>query len=441
MRRFFRFALVQRFFITIREEGLKSALRKANTYVRMQLRRSAPSALKPEPEQPSNEGEHMYLSATWQKLAQENAFHVLNAPAVHQKQRKIALIGDLNLPQCRKYRIEQLAELWAAHGIDVRYSHYQDIPRCVGALQDATHLMEYRLQTTPLTAMYRYEARRLRLPILYDLDDPLFSVSAYETYANMKVLDPALKRHFLAEAPKYLEMMNGADILTVSTPNMIEHTKLYTQRPVYMRRNFADSSTLRDGARAMSAAQSAKNDDGAFRVAFASGSQGHEADFAILKDDMVEFLGADPNRRLMILGHFDKSMLPVDLMEQIETHPFTTYDTYLETLANADCAVMPLVDDAFNRCKSAVRVIDASSVGVPSIVGQVCDMEAMVRDGETGHVVNQDTGWCAAMTSLAADTTNAAAMGQAARHDLETRWADPTGDHIISPEVVAWVKG
>ena len=34
--------------------------------------------------------------------------------------------------------------------------------------------------------MYLYEARRLRLPVLYDLDDPLFSISAYETYENMK---------------------------------------------------------------------------------------------------------------------------------------------------------------------------------------------------------------------------------------------------------------
>ena len=54
--------------------------------------------------------------------------------------------------------------------------------------------MFYRGLNTPLFSMYFYEARRLRLPVLYDLDDPLFSVSAYETYANMKALPETTRR-------------------------------------------------------------------------------------------------------------------------------------------------------------------------------------------------------------------------------------------------------
>ena len=37
------------------------------------------------------------------------------------KARRIAMIGDINLPQCRKYRVEQLAELWAGQGVDYGY--------------------------------------------------------------------------------------------------------------------------------------------------------------------------------------------------------------------------------------------------------------------------------------------------------------------------------
>ncbi|MGJ8615492.1 MAG: glycosyltransferase [Sulfitobacter sp.] len=321
------------------------------------------------------------------------------------------------------------------------YSHYQDVPRCTSILQDATHMMEYRLQTTPTTAMYRYEARRLRLPILYDLDDPLFSVSAYATYENMKALHPSYKRHFLAEAPKYLEMMNGADILTVSTPGMVEHTRFYSPRPVYMRRNFADIATLEDGTLAMTAANGSAPQDDLFRVAFASGSQGHEADFAILESEMIAFLDADPSHRLMILGHFNIDLLPEALQTQVETHPFSTYETYLKTLASADCAVMPLVDDAFNRCKSAVRVIDAASVGVPSIVNKVSDMANMVLHEKTGLIAHTSAGWGEALATLAADRNSTRAMGQAARHDLETRWAGLAEDHIIAPEVMEWVKG
>lgn len=442
MRRFFRLALIQRFVSSVREEGFGPAATKARLYISRRLRgisSSTVGGIDPVTGLPRHVGDHMYLSTVWQKLAQQEAFHVQAAPATLAKRRKIALIGDINLPQCRKYRVVQMVEFWEAQGVDVSISNYLDVPRSTNILQDATHLMEYRLQNTPTCGMYRYEARRLRLPVLYDLDDPLFSVSAYETYENMKALDPAFKRHFLGEAPKYLEMMNGADVLTVSTPGMVAHTQQYTRRPVYLRRNFADSITLADGARAMAGARSGTGDDDLFRAVFASGSQGHEIDFEMIADQVTDFLDASRAHRLMILGHFNTDLLPKALRDQVETHPFSTYETYLDTLATADCAVMPLMDDAFNRCKSAVRVIDAASVGVPSIVGTVSDMANMVTDGETGLIAQRTQDWGTALAALAADRKATRAMGSAARHDLETRWSGQPADHIISPQVMEWV--
>lgn len=379
-----------------------------------------------------------YLAGIWQTLAREGAFHLSQSPALVSQRRKIALISDMNLPQCRKYRVEQLAEFWRARDVDVDYAHYTDVARCVSILQEATHLMEYRLQTMPVTAMYRYEARRLRLPVLYDLDDPLFSVSAYETYENMKAVEPELKAHFVAEAPKYLEMMNGADILTVSTPGMAEHTRLLTARPVHVRRNFADQITLKAGRAAL---QAPRPEDGLFRVCFASGSRGHEVDFALIADQVIAFLAEDDNRRLMILGHFDTKLLPEALRNRVETHGFSNYETYLQTLARADCALMPLTDDIFNQCKSAVRVIDAASVGVPSIVGTVGDMQAMVAPEKTGFIARTPQDWGTALETLARDPAAARALGQAARTDLEQRWSSSDAAHIIDPEVIEWVTG
>ncbi|OED50702.1 hypothetical protein AB838_01135 [Rhodobacteraceae bacterium (ex Bugula neritina AB1)] len=427
---------MRRFATSIREEGARAALRKARIYTSMRLRGISPSVLAG-PGQGQMQTDQNYLAGIWQTLAQTEAFHVTR-PAVLQGRRKIALIGDLNLPQCRKYRIEQLAEFWQAQDVDLDYAHYQDVPRCAEMLQSATHLMEYRLQTMPVTAMYRYEARRLQLPVLYDLDDPLFSIAAYETYENMKAIEPELKAHFIAEAPKYLEMMNGADMITVSTPGMAEHTRLLTPRPVHVRRNFADAATLADGRAAM---QGAKPDDGLFRVCFASGSRGHEVDFELIADQITAFLAGADNRRLMILGHFDMGLLPEGLRDRVEITGFSTYAKYLRSLARADVAVMPLTDDLFNRCKSAVRVIDAASCGVPAVVGTVGDMANMVTHGETGFVARTGADWLQSLEALAQDRDAARAMGQAARVALETRWSGAPEPHIIDPDVLAWVKG
>lgn len=429
--------LIRRFSTTARQDGFSCALGKAWRYAFRRLRGQGPSTVAPSSDHRVDPSA-LYLGPVWQELAQHNGFHISATPAVLQRRRQIALIGDLNLPQCRKYRVEQLATFWQARGVEFTYAHYEDIPRATSILQQATHLFEYRLKTTDVTQMLRYEARRLRLPVLYDLDDPLFSVSAYGTYGNMAAVDPSLKTHFLNEAPKYLSMMNGADVLSVSTPGMIAHTGLYSPRPTYLRRNFADWQTLTNGARAM---QTDRPDDGCFRVAFASGSLGHEMDLAEILQGLSAFVQADPKRRLMLMGHVDSKILPNGLDKQIERFKFTDYGAYLNALACADCAVMPLSDDVFNGCKSAVRVLDAAAVAVPSIVGSIGDLAAVVRHGETGLVVGADLRWIEALEVLAQDLTYTRNLGRTARKDIETHWSGKAEPHIISPELVRWVEG
>jgi len=426
---------LSRFSRAIREEGLSGALARTKQYVSNRMAGRGYSALirsgRERPKAPSE-----YLSSLWLDLAENDGFHISQPPAILNKRRKIAMIGDLNLPQCRKYRVEQLDEIWRLADVEYIYSHYEDVTRSTTIMQDATHVMFYRLATTPLTSMLNYEARRLRLPILYDLDDPLFSVSAYGTYENMKALPVWRKTHFMNEAPKYLDVMNSADMISVSTPGMQAHAGLYSTRPVLMRRNFADQQALEAGTRAI---QSRTKRDG-FRVAFASGSQGHEIDFNLIADDVTGFLSEGGDRKLVILGHFDRKLLPAELRSQVETHPFRDYETYLRTLSTVDCAVMPLTDDIFNRCKSAVRVIDAASVGVPSIVGSVSDMAEVVDHGRSGLVLNATDGWAEALDRMARDRSETAEMGRVARELLESRWSARLDAPVVDPELIRWVK-
>lgn len=429
-------ALARRFRNTLREEGAAIALGKARTYLGMRLRRVAPSALGLHGRGIARRDDQ-YLHGIWQSLARQDAFHICESPAVQRKRRQIAMIADLNLPQCRKYRVEQLAQFWRARGVEFEYAHYLDVPRASQIMQQATHLMEYRLQATPVTEMLRYEARRLRLPILYDLDDPLFSVSAYETYGNMDALDANLKAQFLAEAPKYLSMMNGADAISVSTPGMAAHAGQYTARPIFLRRNFADEETLLAGKQAM---RKIPGDTGDFIVAFASGSQGHEVDLAEILEPLCAFIAGDTSRKLLVLGHFDVSHLPASIHAQVKAVKFASYPKYLAQLAQADCAVIPLCDDIFNRCKSAVRVLDASSVGVPSIVSAVGDLSEVVQHEKTGLVARSPNDWGDALEAFHRRQGDAARMGRAARQELEARWSGQAAPHVISPELLSWVE-
>lgn len=427
------FRLARRFTQYAKEEGLRAATRRALIWWRYAGSGQRPSIA---PEVTAGHGGLSAFfrsenSSFWTETAEKTAFCVSTPPILRQTP-KIAMIGDLNLPQCRKYRVEQLAEIFAVAEADYVFSHYEDLPRCIDIMQDATHLLLYRLRSHPHVTRHLYEARRLKLPILYDIDDPLFSVPAYATYGNMAALPPELKAHFIDEAPHYADIMNMADAVSVSTPALRDHAAEFTTRPVFLRRNFADAATLE--ARPLPPAEEAKD----FRLCFASGSHGHEIDFAEIEADVMRFLSRGADRKLVILGHFDTKRLPTEIRSQVETHRFTDYAGYLSHLASCDAAVMPLADDLFNRCKSGVRVIDAASVGVPSLVGRVSDMQALVEDGRSGRVLGAGADWAQALEDLVRDPGLARQMGRKARADLEANWSARKDAPVIDPEMIRW---
>lgn len=430
--RIFRRDRILRFFEVWRSEGGWSALAATFRQLAMAAQGQVPTVV-------SASGTTLVpgtcaLTAVWTDLARNDAFHVTVAPAVNRRRRHVAMIGDLNLPQCKKYRVEQLDELWNEAGVGYTYAHHEDIPRCLDILQGATHLMLYRLRQSSVVEMYLYEARRLRIPIIYDIDDPLFSFSAYETYSNGAGIDARMRRQLIDQSPAYLATMMQADMLTLSTPGLVELAGLHCPRQAYLRRNFADRPTLELGGVAMRAAPSKKG----FTLVFASGSQGHELDLLSIADALEDFLAGDPSRTLLILGTFDQARLPQTVAERTVMRPFADYPSYLRALASADCAILPLCDDAFNRCKSAVRVIDAASVGVPSVVGTVGDGGAVVRDGVTGFTVAAG-GWRDAFETFARDPLMATQLGREARRDLETRWAVSQRAPIVDPAFLAEV--
>ncbi len=427
---------LRKFLAVLRRDGPGEAFRRAVYYGRLLLFNQGRSGLD-RPSAPRGRD----FEPFWERVATEGAFRV-TTPALISGRRRIAVIGDLNLPQCRKYRVEQLHDLWAKGGVDVAHAHFADFPRSADILQSASHVLFYRLALDPQTSAYLYEARRLGLPVIYDIDDPLFSVPAYATYGNAERISPHLRAHFLSQAPLYAAMMNACDAVSVSTPALRDHAACFTQRPVFVRRNFADGESLDRGRRAaglLAHRAAAKDGAGPFTIAFASGSNGHEADFDTIAAAVATFLSARADRRLMILGRFDLAHLPEAIRARTILRPFLDYDAYLQALAGADCAIMPLADDLFNRCKSGVRLIDASAVGVAAIVSDVGDAPALIRPGETGLVVGRGQSWAAALEQMAADRAATAQMGTRARHHLETGWSARLEPPIVDPALLGWV--
>lgn len=69
-----------------------------------------------------------------------------------------------------------------------------------------------------------------------------------------------------------------------------------------------------------------------------------------------------------------------------------------------DLAIAPLQDDDFTRCKSDIKFLDYSAIGVPGIYSRVAPYENTVRHLETGYLASNDTeSWVEALDRMIED--------------------------------------
>jgi len=366
------------------------------------------------------------LGALWQDLARLGAFHAAPLPGPP----RIVVMMPAGLPQVRLYRAEALAHLWP--GTEVRIFTTGQGRAAALALQDATRLVLSRLAMGEEVACLLYEARRLGLPVACDLDDPLISIPALAGHRALAGLSRAERAESLRAAPGVLALMAACDAVTVSTPAMAAEVRRFLPRaPVWISRNAAPPRAL--------AFQPRPRPPGPLRLAFATGSRGRGPDIAEMAAPLGDFLSRHPEARLSILGPCVPRDLPAPVAARATFHPACGYGDYLGLLGQADAVLLPLADDPFNACKSAVRVIDAFATARPVIASPVGEAAAAIAPGETGFLARTPQDWADALAALS-DPGRAQAMGQAGRAWLEAQ-RTPGAPGLTALEFLDWGRG
>lgn len=89
--------------------------------------------------------------------------------------------------------------------------------------------------------------------------------------------------------------------------------------------------------------------------------------------------------------------------DRIEWHPWTQYVAYAYKLAtlNLDIGLCPLIDNEFNKHKSAIKYFEYSVMGIPTIASDMPPYSP-VMTSESALMVNPD-GWYDAMERLISD--------------------------------------
>jgi hypothetical protein len=279
--------------------------------------------------------------------------------------RFVLIIGDLNLPQCKKYRVVQKVEALEQAGIPANYSHWLDIPRCTMLMQTATAVILYRVKQDELISAYCDEARRLGIPVGYDIDDPLFDAAIYGANNNLNTLNPTEKDQLLSACASYAAAFSYADFAISSTPGLAKVIAQHFPRPVYLWRNAIDRETRH--ARLQADLNRFVGASETVRIGYASGSRAHDADFSEAEPALLKILDEYPECELSIIGYHTPSKALKAYSARISHIPYQDYSFYLQSMSSFDVSIIPLLPSGFNECKSAIRFLESAIVGVPTI--------------------------------------------------------------------------
>lgn len=109
---------------------------------------------------------------------------------------------------------------------------------------------------------------------------------------------------------------------------------------------------------------------------------------------------------------------------QVLTHPgadsYADFAAYFAA-ARADVWLAPLVENPFNRCKSAIKFWEYSAIGGVGIYSRLEPYTDVVRHGENGLLVASLEEWEAAIRELAADPQKRLHLAQNAQNTLRQR--------------------
>jgi GT2 family glycosyltransferase/glycosyltransferase involved in cell wall biosynthesis len=231
--------------------------------------------------------------------------------------------------------------------------------------------------------------RKHGITLLYDLDDDLRHVPRDHPDA------PALRPRTRLVS----RLVSGSDAVWVSTPALA-----------------AALADLRDGVRVVAnglderlwaAAPPPPMRQGPVRILF-MGTATHDGDFAIVEGALARLHAVFAEHvSIELLGVSSRADLPSWVNRiGMSVNAGRSYPGFVNwiTQQHWDIGIAPLADTPFNRCKSAIKVLDYWALGLPVLASDRAVYRGALADGRGGWLLPDDeNAWFVALVRLVRD--------------------------------------
>lgn len=231
-----------------------------------------------------------------------------------------------------------------------------------------------QLDVSPILIEIAKSAQDQGVKVVYDFDD---------RFDNVLPDNPSSAVYVREKQDQIWEMIELADVVTVSTRALADFVlERIPEKNVKVLPNYVPAAIC---------PRRAAPDPKIFKILWA-GSPTHKHDLALMADALHDILKANDGRvKFYCFGEtVPTALLPV--IQHVELVEFVQFSDYMDKLSSigADLMLAPLVDNEFNRGKSAVKALEAASCGYPILMSPVGEYSEIVKDGFPGSLVPDD---------------------------------------------------
>lgn len=224
--------------------------------------------------------------------------------------------------------------------------------------------------------------------VVFDIDDNIERISPYSehykeygqrefVHEGKKIWEDGLRGFDLAKnrtrVEHLLNFMTKADMISVTTPKLAEYAKQYNPNVAVL-----PNSIDPDKWWPLETKPHKK-----LRVGW-SGGVSHYEDWYTIKEPLNKLMREFQFTLVSVGAHFS-GVIDEDNKHLVEVHPWVPFEahSYHMMAMDLDIAVIPLADLPFNHYKSAVKWMEFSMLGIPSVVSHVTPYKEVTKHGFT----------------------------------------------------------
>jgi hypothetical protein len=329
---------------------------------------------------------------------------------------------------CHRYQVLHRAAQLARRGHTCCVRHAAD-PRWPTETCAADIAFLYRVPYAPHVAAGLAAARRRGVLALGSIDDLLF-LPEPELFPELAAQDAARRELWMDGVRRYRATLEACDAFVAPTAPLADAASGLGWRTV-LHRNSVSSIELELGAaaraRRAAMAPAPARSGGATVLGYFSGTPTHDVDFATIVPVLARLLRDNPRLRLRLVG-------PLTLPRELDAHaarierlPLVPWPDLPDLVASVDVSLAPLeMARPFARAKGEIKYLEAAAVGVATLASATPAYRDAICDRENGLLAASEEEWESALRELTADPALCRRLGEAARADLEERFAERT---------------